>query len=345
MAVTGVSRATLSAGCTRRRRLGRWAIPSAAVLAGLLAAPLAPAAACHGERPESVVDAVGGVVPDVRVGSPEISTPRIETMVDVGGRTLYSFVYGSGSPTVVLVSGLSSPQEYWNPVVPELAEKATVVTYDRAGVGRSEIGNRPTHGEASARDLHALLAGLGVPGPYILVGHSYGGHVARLFASMYPDDMGGLILEETQHEGVLEEMRRILTGEDLARFDEVLAPRFDAPEDPRTEEDYRSVTRQQVRSSRPLPRMPFVVLTCRDRARAMRPLFSERALEGIAALDSDLMSRLAASIPGGRQVLVEGSGHNIHVDKPEALITPVEEMIDEVRRRRDGSGTSLEGKR
>jgi pimeloyl-ACP methyl ester carboxylesterase len=248
------------------------------------------------DHPEAVVDAVYRVLREVRSAPPHsrsgpavagagaggripgLSLPGRESMVDVGGRNLDCRVYGSGPPTVVLLSSLSTSQEYWSPVVPGLAAKATVVTYDRAGVGRSEIGARSTHGEASARDLHVLLARLGVPRPYLLVGHSYGGNVARLFASMYPGDLGGLVLEETQHEDVLDGMRKILTGQDLAMFEEVLAPRFDEPDHPRTEEDCRAVTREQVRSSGPPPQMPFVVLTCRDRASAMRSLFSDEAI-------------------------------------------------------------------
>ena len=257
----------------------------------------------------------------------EISTPGTERMVDVGGRKLHCCVYGSGSPTVVLVSALGAPQAYWNPVIPDLAAKTTVVTYDRAGVGKSEINGLPAHGERSARDLHALLVTLAVPKPYLLVGHSFGGFVARLFASMYPEDMAGLILEETQHEDNLDEMRRILKGKDLETFDQVLLPGFAAPENPREEADYRHATREQLKKITPLPPMPFVILTVRGRAAAMRGMFSDGAIEAMARLDEELMGRLAASVPGGRQVMIEGTGHNVHVDRPEALIAPVREMI------------------
>ena len=98
---------------------------------------------------------------------PEISTPRVENMIDVGGRKLHCFVYGKGSPTVVLVSGLEILQDNWNPVVPELAAKTTVVTYDRAGLGKSELGGLPTDGERAAKDLHVLLEKLGLcPGAW-----------------------------------------------------------------------------------------------------------------------------------------------------------------------------------
>jgi pimeloyl-ACP methyl ester carboxylesterase len=205
------------------------------------------------------------------------------------------------------------------------------VTYDRAGIGKSEINDLPTHGEQSAKDLRVLLEKLSVPKPYILVGHSYGGFVARLFASMFPDDLGGMILEETQHEDILGEMRNILKGKDLETFEQVLGARFDAPENPKTESDYRNVTRKQLRGSKPLPQIPFVILTCVDRAKAMQPMFSDAAIEELIELDIALMSKLADSIPGGKQIMVEGTGHNVHVDKPEVLIAPVVEMIQDVK--------------
>jgi len=208
--------------------------------------------------------------PQQQIRIPEISTPKTENMIDVGGRKLHCCVYGKGSPTVVLVSGFGAPQAYWNSVVPELAAKTTVVTYDRAGIGNSEINDLPTHGEQSAKDLHVWLEKLVVPKPYILVGHSYGGSIVRLFASMYPDYMGGLILEDAQHEDVLNEQLKILKGKDLETLEQMVT-RFQTPENPITEADYRNITTEQVRKSKPLPQIPLVVLTAGDRSKAMRP--------------------------------------------------------------------------
>jgi pimeloyl-ACP methyl ester carboxylesterase len=123
------------------------------------------------------------------------------------------------------------------------------------------------------------------------------------------------------------ELRQILKGQDLEAFNQNLAPRFDTPKNPKTEGDYRNVTREQAKKSTPLPRIPFVILTVVGRARAMKPMFSDAAIEEMVKLDTALMEKLAASIPGGRQIMVEGTGHYVHVDKPEALIAPVLEII------------------
>lgn len=73
---------------------------------------------------------------------------------------------------MVLVSGFGAPQDYWNPVVPDLAAQTTVLTYDRAGIGKSEMGDLPTHGTQAAIDLHRLLDKPNLPKPYIVIGHS-----------------------------------------------------------------------------------------------------------------------------------------------------------------------------
>jgi hypothetical protein len=79
-----------------------------------------------------------------------------------------------------------------------------------------------------------------------------------------------------------------------------------------------------------------------QRAKAMGPMFSDEAIEEIAKLDLALQIKLAALIPGGRLMIVEGAGHDIHVGKPEALIGPVVEMIKEVRETDDRRGELLQ---
>lgn len=262
--------------------------------------------------------------------APEAVTERV---VDVGGRRLHATVRGSGSPTVVLLSALDAPQDYWNTVTPMMAARTTVVTYDRAGTGKSELGNLPAHAEQSARDLRVLLDSLHTPPPFLLVAHSAGGNVARVFAFKYPETIAGVVLEETQHEENLSGMRKVLTGSDLATFERDLASQFDAPASPRTERDFSSATRDQLRKARPLPHVPFVVLVVAGRGRDMRALFSEAGTERIVALDAELMKSLASSVPGGRLIVVEGSGHNLHVDKPDALLGPVLGMIADIQGR------------
>jgi len=254
-------------------------------------------------------------------------------MIDVGGRRLHCAVYGSGGPTVVLVSGFQAPQAYWNPLVPGIAEVATVVTYDRPGYGKSERGDLPVHGRQTADDLHVLLGTLGVPKPYLLVGHSYGGRIVRLFAAAYPDDTASLVLEEAGHEDLPDAQLAALTGQDRETLAAMIAPYRTKVPDPRTETDYMLETVEQLRQSGPLPRVPLVVITAASRGSGLPPVFSPESQSKLDAVAMAMQKKLADLVPGAEQILVEGAGHNVHLDKPEAVLGPILAMIARIRTR------------
>jgi pimeloyl-ACP methyl ester carboxylesterase len=120
-------------------------------------------------------------------------------LLDVGGRRLYLHCTGSGSPTVVLVSGLAEASVYWGGwIAPAVAQNTTVCAYDRAGQGWSDPPASPQDGVAVATDLHTLLDHAQIPGPYVLVGHSTGGAYVRVFAARYPDQVAGMVLLDSQ---------------------------------------------------------------------------------------------------------------------------------------------------
>ena len=254
-------------------------------------------------------------------------------MIDVGGRRLHCAVYGSGGPTVVLVSGFQAPQAYWNPLVPGIAEVATVVTYDRPGYGKSERGDLPVHGRQAADDLHVLLGKLGVPKPYLLVGHSYGGRIVRLFAGAYPDDTAGLVLEEAGHEDLPEAQLAALTGQDRETLAAMIAPYRTKVPDPRTETDYMLETVEQLRQSGPLPRVPLIVITSASRGSGLPPVFSPESQSKLDEVAMAMQKKLADLVPGAEQILVEGAGHNVHLEKPEAVLGPILAMIARIRTR------------
>lgn len=122
--------------------------------------------------------------------------------VDVGGRRMHLYCTGAntdGRPTVILEQGGGGNVLGWFLVQPEVARSTRVCAYDRAGQGWSDPGPQPRDGAHIASDLHTLLAAAGVPGPYVLAGHSYGGIFIRSFASQYPDEVAGLVLLDSAH--------------------------------------------------------------------------------------------------------------------------------------------------
>jgi pimeloyl-ACP methyl ester carboxylesterase len=269
--------------------------------------------------------------PPPAVNIPPLTIKGAEHMIDVGGRRLHCVVYGSGGPTVVLVSGFQAPQTYWNPLVPGIAEVTTVVTYDRAGYGRSERGDLSVDGGQAAADLHVLLSRLGVRQPYLLVGHSYGGRIVRLFAAAYPASTAGLVLEEAGHEDLPEAQLEALTGQDRETLAAMIAPYRTKVPDPRTETDYMLATVEQLRRSGPLPRVPLVVITAVSRGSGLPPVFSPESQARLNDVAMAMQKKLVDLVPGAEQILVEGAGHNVHLDKPEAVLTPILAMVARLR--------------
>jgi len=146
-----------------------------------------------------VVAGVGGGYETIQEQVDRSTTAMPGHLVDVGGRRLYVHCTGSGSPTVVLVSGLAEASTYWGGwIAPAVAQNTTVCAYDRAGQGWSDPPASPQDGAAVATDLHTLLANAQIPGPYVLVGHSTGGAYARVFAARYPDQVAGMVFLDSQ---------------------------------------------------------------------------------------------------------------------------------------------------
>jgi pimeloyl-ACP methyl ester carboxylesterase len=115
-------------------------------------------------------------------------------LVDIGGHRLHMNMRGRGAPVVVLEAGIAASSLSWCLVQKGVAEFTTVISYDRAGFGWSEpASHRCTAGDA-AEDLAVLLERAEIQGPFVLVGHSFGGLIARVFEERYSRRVAGLVL-------------------------------------------------------------------------------------------------------------------------------------------------------
>jgi pimeloyl-ACP methyl ester carboxylesterase len=128
-------------------------------------------------------------------------------LVDIGGRRLHLVAMGEGSPAVVIVPAIADNVLGWLPVAEGAAGETLTCVYDRAEVGWSDP---PPHGrrtlDGMAADLYALLTAAGIPPPYVLVGHSIGGVIARRFYAQHPGLVAGMLLVDSSSEG---QQRRI----------------------------------------------------------------------------------------------------------------------------------------
>ena len=120
--------------------------------------------------------------------------PPLGRLVDVGGHRLHLLESGSGDTTIVLEAGLMSTVLSWSNLQRELAQSYRVVSYDRAGLGWSDLGPGPRTADRIVDELHTLLQQAGIAPPYVLVGHSFGGLTMPLFAARFPDETAGMVL-------------------------------------------------------------------------------------------------------------------------------------------------------
>ena len=137
-------------------------------------------------------------------------------LVDLGGRRLYVECTGSGSPTVLLEAGLGLDSRSWTNVQLELGQTTRTCAYDRAGLGDSEAIPGVHDAGDEIRDLERLLDRGRIEPPYVLVGHSYGGLLARLFARAHPDQVAGVVFVDAM-------------GRDATRRQLAIWPRSQAP--------------------------------------------------------------------------------------------------------------------
>ncbi len=165
------------------RRARRWARNLSLVLAAV-----------------SVLGIVAGQIQQVRLAK---TYPAPGEMVQVGQHRMHVMRSGQG-PTVVFENGPGGVALDWSLVGPQVSEFATTIAYDRAGLGWSEPGDRPRDIATLVAELKQTLVAIEAPAPYVLVGHSYGGLIARAYAYTYPEDVAGLVLIDAAHEDQFE---------------------------------------------------------------------------------------------------------------------------------------------
>jgi pimeloyl-ACP methyl ester carboxylesterase len=135
-------------------------------------------------------------------------------MIDVGGHRLYIRTSGTGTPAVLMEPGLGASTSAYGWLEQGIASFTTYCVYDRAGLGRSEESGQAREASAMVQQLHGLLGKAGVPGPYVLMGHSMGGLLIRLYASCYPEEVVGLVFLDSSHP---EQFKRLPRMESLLR--------------------------------------------------------------------------------------------------------------------------------
>ncbi len=228
---------------------------------------------------------------------------------------------GEGGPTVVFESGLGQGKEAWAPVFSAIAGHSRALAYDRAGYGDSEPSSEVRDGEQAVRELVALLQALQLPPPYVLVGHSLGGTLMKLFARLYPQEVAGVVLVDARNSDFSKRARHM--GVRRMLYEPPKALYWLARTAARRELRAMAQTMQQARRAGPFPKVPLIVLT-HTRAATHWP----RGL-GQAWLNSQhSMARLSAL---GRIAVCDDAGHQLHRDRPDAVVQAVLSVLEAAR--------------
>lgn len=263
--------------------------------------------------------------------------------VAVGGHSLYISCMGEGSPTVVMEAGYGDASDVWVEVQPQVATFTRVCVYDRAGLGRSDVVKERTVRDVVA-DLRALLENCPVEGPLVLVGHSIGGLVANMYAHEQPEQVAGIVLVDSSHPNQQPRLHSRLPKAWLEALETFFAdaPAFETWDSDRATAQGRT---PYIRAGS-LGDMPVVVLT-RDIERIdpdgiawiqenIWPGYSTEVdgLYGTAWME--LQQDYLALSSNSTQVIVRGSTHYIHRDKPEVVAQAVRQVVEKARMENGG---------
>jgi pimeloyl-ACP methyl ester carboxylesterase len=266
------------------------------------------------------------------------SGPPPGALLDIGGHKLHVRCIGpSGKgPTVVLEAGGGGFSTTWSRVQALLAPRVKTCAYDRAGFGWSEKGPRPSTMRQAVFELHALLEAAMESGPFVLVGHSVGGLLVRLYSEVHDSDVVGMVLVDPTHEsevlfslkeGQWYRLREQATGRVVPE------PRGDgaASTQSRPEDDYQAEEFQRIYLSRkanpqPLGNRPLIVLGA-----GRRPAPPGTADDFWSHLRTEKDGQridLARLSRNAKFILDPSSGHEIQTDNPQLVARAIEEVVE-----------------
>jgi pimeloyl-ACP methyl ester carboxylesterase len=280
--------------------------------------------------------------------------PPPSEMVDVGGSSMHLHCTGEGgAPTVVMDSGLGGIGMDWQLVQPGVAKFARVCTYDRGGMGWSDPGAQPRTSQQIVEELHALLNNAGVEGSYVLVGHSFGATNVQLYASQYPNEVAGMVLDDAATEDEMlvtltEELQgspgwnKILATIGVTRLPYTLGGETDqrtaisthrkdnyerADELTSLEESFE----QRRASPLSLGDKPLIVLTAGAFQVPPDAGIPQEQIDRFLEARSEFQADLPLHSQNSERIIAEDSGHDIHLDQPDLVIDAIRRVVEAAR--------------
>jgi len=277
-------------------------------------------------------------------------------LVDVGGYRVHLYCVGSGSPTVVITGAGYSFD--WSLVQPEVAKFTRVCAYDHSGIAWSDPGPADS---CSLRigEIHAALRTAEIKGPYVLVGHSLGALVSRLYASKRPDEVAGMVIVDHATAGLIPAggasprpglyVLRERSGAPPAAPDPLspgakgAPPRLPPATSPDRNAGFEKLPERDYRLhvwANSLPGLPEVMKKNAETATACAaevaaatqnqtsPLRDKPFIAVSAPGSSPLHTRLLDLSFNSKQVVAANSDHYVMVDRPDVVIDAIREVVE-----------------
>jgi pimeloyl-ACP methyl ester carboxylesterase len=238
---------------------------------------------------------------------------RVET---VAGRQVEIATAGEGDgPTVVFESGLGEDWTHWDEVAAEVAHHTRVFAYSRPGYGASGAATTARDPKQIVEELRSLLAHEGYAPPYVLVGHSFGGTYLELFAKSHPDEVAGAVLVDPRHRDFLAACEAAGLAPDECGIPESTL----VTQAPSVIAEYRAfpMASDQMRAAGAFGTYPVRVLTATS-----HPGSAARE-----ALWEAMLGALAAEAADGQQIIVQGAGHHIQLDRPDVVVEAIVALV------------------
>jgi len=234
----------------------------------------------------------------------------------VNGNDLYLACSGGPGPTVIFEAAVGGDHTLW-PIADRIRDKAYACVYDRPGNGDSSVPAKPMTARADVADLHKLLEVAGIPGPVVMVGHSYGGLIAWMEAVEHPDDVAGVVLIDSSHPDQLARWDALMTEDQQAQL---RAPFANFPY-----VDFLASLQEAAGEYGSLPPVPLTVITGAnvDQATCDNGLPCQEMRD----IWLDLQDDYAALRPDSRHIEAP-TGHYIQDEDPDLVVNEILRMLE-----------------
>jgi pimeloyl-ACP methyl ester carboxylesterase len=278
---------------------------------------------------------------------PPPADPKSMQMIDVDGHAVRVQVIGlenreKGEPVVVFEAGAGNPLEVWGLILPHIAENSPIIAYDRAGLGQSEWDDEVPTPQHVAQRLHSVLNQIGAGPPYLLVGYSWGGTLARYFAGLHPDKVAGIVYVDPGPIVTQPLVENLTPFEAIgvgsegyeAFWSQVSSFYEQAPLPMRSEfEVFRGLMEKEVpdRELLPVPGVPVVVILAGKYQPP--PPFLQLPYDPRAHFEADLrhkikmLSEWALESPQGTFVVSNASSHGVLGEEPELIVWAIQRVL------------------